>query len=101
MDQRSQQGLVAAAHLARDDRRPQHLRGMVVRGRHLGIVQEHQPLTAMSADVVVQAFQFLAARLRQAVEPIVKAMLDLLNAADVAGRGQLLPAAGQGNKSSS
>jgi hypothetical protein len=47
MDQRSQQGLVAAAHLAGDDRGPQHLLGVVVGGRHLGIVQEHQPFPAM------------------------------------------------------
>jgi hypothetical protein len=32
--------------------------GVVVRRRHLGIMQEHQPLAAMSPDVVVQAVQF-------------------------------------------
>ena len=44
MDQRSPEGFVAAAHLAGDDRRPQHLLGVVVRARHLGIVQENQPV---------------------------------------------------------
>src|SRR5262245_60151454 len=43
VDQRSPESLVATAYLAGDDRRPQHLLGVVVGGRHLGIVQEHQP----------------------------------------------------------
>jgi hypothetical protein len=62
---------------------------------HLGNVQENQPFAMMSADVVVQAVQLRAARPRQAVEPVVEAILDLLDAAGVAGRGQCLPAAGQ------
>jgi hypothetical protein len=56
--QRSPEGFVAAAHFAVDDGRPQHPLGVVVRGRHLGIVEEHQPLAAMSPDVVIEAFQF-------------------------------------------
>jgi hypothetical protein len=58
MHQGAQEILVAAAHRAGTDRRSQQLLGVVVRGRDLGIVQEHEPLAAMGADVVVQAFQF-------------------------------------------
>ena len=54
---RAQQVFVAAAHLAGNDRRPQHLLGVVVRGRHLGVVQEGQPLAAMGANVHVEAVQ--------------------------------------------
>ena len=88
------EGLVAAADLAGDDRRPQQLLGVVVRGWYFGIVQEQQPLTAVSVDVVVQAIQFRAYRPRQAVEPIVEAILDVLDAAGIACRGQCFTAAG-------
>jgi hypothetical protein len=91
MYQRSPEGLVTSAHLAGDDRRPQHLLGVVVRGRYLGVVQEHQPLAALSPDVAIEAIQLRAYRPRQAVEPI----LDLLDAAGVAGGGQCLTPPGQ------
>jgi hypothetical protein len=90
--ERPKQGLVAAAHLAGDDRWSQHLLGVIVGGRHLGIVEEYWPLATMGPNVVVQAVQFRADRPRQAVEPVVEAMLDLLDATGVAGGGELLPA---------
>jgi hypothetical protein len=62
---------------------------MVVGRRHLCIVQEHQPLAAMDPDVIVEVIQFRAHRLRQAVEPVVEAILDLLDTAGLpAGRGK-------------
>jgi hypothetical protein len=82
---RPEQGFIAPAHLARNDRRPQHLLGVVVRGRHLGIVQEYQPLAAMSSNVVVQALSFRTPRSRQRIEPIVEALLDLPGAAAPSG----------------
>jgi hypothetical protein len=95
MDQRPPEGLVAAAHLAGDDRRPQHLLGVVVGRRHLGIVQADQPLAAMGPEVAVATIQLRAYRPRQAVEPGVQPVLGLLDAAGVAGGGQCLPAAAQ------
>jgi hypothetical protein len=69
--------------------------GVVVRGRRFGIVEEHQPLAAMSPEVVVQAVQLRAECLREAIEPVIEALFDLLDTAGVACRGQGLPAASQ------
>jgi hypothetical protein len=48
-----QQVFVATPDLAGDDRWPEHLLGVMVGGRHVGLVQEHQPLAAMCPDMVV------------------------------------------------
>src|SRR5438105_471009 len=57
MHQGAQEILVATAHLTGDDRRPQHLLGAVVGGRHFRLVQEHESLAPMGADMVVEAIQ--------------------------------------------
>src|SRR5262245_13763257 len=49
----------------------------------------------MDPEMVVETIQFWAQRPRQAVEPVIEAMLDLLDTAGVAGGGQGLPASGQ------
>lgn len=83
VNQRAPQRFVATADLARDDRGPQHLFGMIVGGRHLRIVQEDEPLAAMSANVIVESLQFGTELAWQAVKPSVQTIFDFLHAACV------------------
>jgi len=82
---------------AGDDRWPEHVLGMIVGGRYLSLVQEHQPLAVMRPHMVVQAVQFRTqTRLPQVgSEPVIQAVLDLLHAAAVACGREFVAPAGQ------
>lgn len=95
--QGAEQRLVAAANLAGDHCRPQHAFGMIIGRRHLGVVQEHEPLIHVIGDVVGEAFQFGAWLSGQVVQPQDETVLHPAGATLIGFGSQLVATLGQVN----